>query len=103
MPWFAQKQGDAGNRLYGERVGLQNKMPGREDIVFPYYFDIQGYGEERDDRGGTLMPNDEAALAYARRIIRELRNAGGYDDPALTIIVRNAVGETVYSIPFLQH
>lgn len=68
--------------------------------MFPYYFDIQGYGEERD---GTLMPNDEAALAYARRIIHELREAGGYDDPALCLIVRNAVGETVYSIPLLQH
>jgi hypothetical protein len=84
-------------------LALQNKMPGREDNVFPYYFDIQGYGEERDDRGGTLMPNDEAALAYARRIIRELRKAGGYDDPALSLIVRNAVGETVYSLPLLQH
>ena len=46
--------------------------------MFPYYFDVQGYREEHDDRGGTLMPNDEAALAYACRIIHELREAGGY-------------------------
>jgi uncharacterized protein DUF6894 len=71
--------------------------------VFPYYFDIQGYREEHDDRGGTLMPNDEAALAYACRIIRELMEAGGYRDPSLTMIVRNSAGKTVYSIPFLQH
>ena len=43
--------------------------------MFPYYFDVQGYGEEHDDRGDKLMPNDEAALAYARRIIRELTEA----------------------------
>ena len=54
-------------------------------------------------KGGTLMPNDEAALAYACRIIRELMEAGGYRDPALTMIVRNSAGKTVYSIPFLQH
>ncbi len=71
--------------------------------MFPYYFDVRGYGDKHDDRGGTLMPNDEAAFAYARRIIRELREAGGYDDPALTIIVRNAAGKTIYSIPFLPH
>ena len=69
--------------------------------MFPYYFDIRGYSDIHDDRGGTLMPNDEAALAYARRIIRELREAGGYDDPALTLMVRNCAGKTVYSIPFL--
>jgi hypothetical protein len=80
-----------------------NKKACREDGVFPYYFDIQGYREEHDDRGGTLMPNDEAALAYACRIIRELMEAGGYRDPALTMIVRNSAGKTVYSIPFLQH
>jgi hypothetical protein len=71
--------------------------------VFPYYFDVQGYGEQHDDRGDKLMPNDEAALAYARRIIRELTEAGGYRDPTLTMIVRNSAGKTVYSIPFQQH
>jgi Domain of unknown function (DUF6894) len=71
--------------------------------VFPYYFNVQGYGEEHDNRGGTLMPNDEAALAYARRIIRELTEAGGYRDPSLTMIVRNSAGKTVYSISFRQH
>ncbi len=52
--------------------------------MFPYYPDVRGYREHHDDRGGTLMPNDKAALVYARRIIRELKEAGGYNDPALT-------------------
>jgi len=70
--------------------------------LFPYYFEVRGYREEHDDRGGTLMPNDEAALTHARRIIRELREAGGYEDAALTMIVRNSAGKTLYSIPFMQ-
>jgi hypothetical protein len=68
--------------------------------MFPYYFDVRD-GEHHDDRGGRLMPNDEAALAHARRIIRELRASGGYDDPALTLIVRNSAGKTLFSIPFM--
>jgi hypothetical protein len=70
--------------------------------LFPYYFEVRGYGEAHEDHGGTLMPNDNAALIHARRIIRELREAGGYEDAALTMIVRNSAGKTVYSIPFLQ-
>jgi hypothetical protein len=70
--------------------------------LFPYYFDIRSYGEQLDYRGGTLMADDDAALAYARRMITELRQAGGYNDPALTLIVRNSAGKTVYSLPFAQ-
>jgi hypothetical protein len=70
--------------------------------VNSYFFDIRD-GETHYDRGRKLMPNDEAALAYARRIIRELRDTGGYDDPALTLIVRNATGRTLFSIPFMTH
>ncbi len=64
---------------------------------------VRGYSEHHDDCDGTLMPNNEVALVYARHIIRELKEAGGYNDPALTMIVRNAAGATVFSIPFLQH
>jgi hypothetical protein len=49
------------------------------------------------------MPNDEAALAYARRMMRELSQMGGYKDPDLTLIVRNSAGQTVFSIPFTKH
>lgn len=68
-----------------------------------YFFDIRSYGEPEDFRGGTSMPDDEAALAHARRIIQELRGAGGYDDNGLTMIVRNAAGRPIYTIPFMQH
>jgi hypothetical protein len=82
-------------------LASKRKPVGKERVV-PYYFDIHGYGEHHEDRGGTLMANDAAALAYARRIIRELRDAGGYDDDALTLVVRDAAGRTLFQIPFLQ-
>ena len=72
-------------------------------MLSPYYFDVLSYGEKHDYRGRTLMADDDAALDYARRLIRDLRETGGYDDPALTLIVRNAVGQTVFSIPFMKH
>jgi hypothetical protein len=73
-----------------------------EARLVPYYFDVHGYGEHHENRGGTLMTDDAAALAYALRMIRELRSSGGYDDDALTLVVRDASGRTLFRIPFLQ-
>ncbi len=36
---------------------------------------------------------------YAERIIRELKEAGGYDDPGL-MIVKDDTGKVIHSIPF---
>ncbi len=71
-------------------------------MLSPYYFDVRSYGEKHDYRGRTLMADDDAALDYARCLIRDLRETGGYDDPALTLIVRNSAGETVFAIPFMK-
>ena len=35
-------------------------------------------------------------------IIRELKASGGYDEPGLTIIVKNDAGESVFTIPFTR-
>ena len=67
----------------------------------PYHFDVRSYGVKRDYRGRTLLADDDAALDYARRLIRDLRQSGGYDDPALALIVRNGAGETIFTIPFM--
>jgi hypothetical protein len=53
-----------------------------------------------EDHSGTLLPDDNAALAHAKRIIRELKDAGGYDDPNLKMIVKNSDGHVVHLIPF---
>jgi hypothetical protein len=65
-----------------------------------YFFTIEWGDRAHEDESGTQFPNDEAARAYAERIIRELKAAGGYDDPDLTMVVKTADGETAFSIPF---
>ena len=70
--------------------------------MVPYYFAVDGYGEHHEDRGRSLMADDAAALAHALRIIRDLRNSGGYEDDALTMVVRDGDGRTLFRIPFLQ-
>ena len=65
-----------------------------------YFFVIRWPDRDDDDKEGTLFLCKTAALAYAERIIKELKEAGGYDEPGLTMIVANEDGEIVYAIPF---
>jgi hypothetical protein len=65
-----------------------------------YYFDVGGPGQHNADRHGASLSSDDAALAYATRIIHELKVSGGYDDPACIIVVRCLAGEVILSIPF---
>ena len=46
------------------------------------------------------MPNDAAAKAYGHRIVHELKESGGYDDPDLKMVVKNSAGDVIYSISF---
>jgi hypothetical protein len=41
-------------------------------------------------------------LLYAQRVIRELKEAGGYDDPNLTMIVVDEVGQEIFAIRFFE-
>ena len=53
-----------------------------------------------DDRDGTYLPDDTAALSYAEYTIRELRKKSGYNDLALMMFVTDQSGQTVLSLPF---
>ena len=66
-----------------------------------YYFGLRWPGHEDDDANGMLLSDDAAALNYADRLIRQLKDAGGYSDPNLTVIVRDGMKRVVLSIPFL--
>jgi hypothetical protein len=66
-----------------------------------YFFTIQWPDHEDNDRLGTSLPNDAAALNHAISIVSELRQGGGHDDPGLMMIVRNEMLKTVLSLPFL--
>jgi hypothetical protein len=65
-----------------------------------YFFVLQGVDWQHTDPHGTLLWSDADALAYARRIVRELREAGGYDDPQLKLIVRNSKDDVIHIVPF---
>ncbi len=68
-----------------------------------YYFHIEGPGHDDHvghDPNGTDFPTDTSAFDYAKRIIRELREAGGYDDPGLTMLVKSESGNTIFAVPF---
>ena len=66
-----------------------------------YYFTIRWSDDEDIDPHGSDLADDDAALDYACRMIRQLQASGGYDDPGLMLEVRNVRRETVLFIPFL--
>jgi hypothetical protein len=64
-----------------------------------YHFTVQWPDRRQDASRWTNLPNNEAAIAYARVIIRDLKRAGRYDHPSLTLLVQNVEGKTISSIP----
>jgi len=66
-----------------------------------YFFTIRWPDHEDNDRLGTPLPDDAAALNHAIRIVRELRQGSEHDDPGLMMIVKNEMLKTVLSLPFL--
>jgi hypothetical protein len=64
---------------------------GASDKVRAYFFGLRWSDHEDDDANGTLLSDDAAALNYADRLIRQLKDAGGYSDPNLTVIVRDGM------------
>jgi Domain of unknown function (DUF6894) len=66
-----------------------------------YFFAIRWPEHEDNDRLGTSLPDDAAALIHATRIIGELRRGGEHDDPGLMLIVKNEMLKPVLSLPFL--
>jgi hypothetical protein len=65
-----------------------------------YFFALRLPDGEQDDFHGTVLPNDNEAKAYAGRVVRELKEGGGYDDPATEMIVKNETGRTLFRLCF---
>jgi len=65
-----------------------------------YYYVIQFRDHQHIDQEGTWLPDDGAARDHALRIIRELREGGGYDDPDLAMIVKDESGRELLRLPF---
>jgi hypothetical protein len=69
--------------------------------VQQYFFGVRWSDHEDDDPNGTLLSDNAAALNYATRLIRKLREDGRYNDPNLMVIVRDGMNRVVLSMPFL--
>jgi len=48
-----------------------------------HFFSIRWSNHEDDDQHATPLPDEVAALDYANRIIRELKEGGGCNDPPI--------------------
>ncbi len=57
------------------------------------------YGQNYEDPAGSYFADHDAALAQARRVLSEL-NRNDFDGAGLTMAVQDALGHTLYPIPF---
>jgi hypothetical protein len=69
------------------------------DSVPHYFFIVKWPDMKVDDPDGTRLPSDTAALLYANRLIKEMQEGREPDEPEMTMIVKNADGQTIFSIP----
>ena len=51
-----------------------------------YFFDVRSTDWDYTDPDGIALPDDEAAIIYAERMIAELKEDGGYDAPDLQML-----------------
>jgi hypothetical protein len=67
-----------------------------------YFFDVRSSEWDYTDPDGFSLPDDEAAIAYAERVIRELKDDDGNEYGALDLqmFIRNEIGPVRFSIPF---
>jgi hypothetical protein len=67
-----------------------------------YFFDVRSSTWGYTDPDGISLRDDGAAIAYAERMIRELKadDGDGYNEPDLQMFVRNEIGALSFSIPF---
>jgi hypothetical protein len=55
---------------------------------------------EYDDPEGAVLQDEEEARRFAARIIRELKESGGYDESDVFIVVRDDRGKEVSTLSF---
>jgi hypothetical protein len=68
----------------------------------PRYFFVLHTPEDEiyDDPTGTKLADKTHAVAHARRIVRELKESGGYDKPGWVLAVADDRGEQIATVPF---
>ena len=68
-----------------------------------YYFDLCGPNNEvlDNDEHGTVLAGRSDALNYAKRIVNELKDVGGYA-PGLMVVMKDEAGQQVASLPLAR-
>ena len=65
-----------------------------------YSFTVMWPNGQSGDARTTNLSGHGAAGRYARLIIRDLKERAGYRDPELKMIVTDADGAVIHTIPF---
>jgi hypothetical protein len=65
-----------------------------------YFFIVQTPRERYDDEAGTSLADDQSARTYAEAFIEELKAESPSDSRGWVMIVEDAGGRLVCSIPF---
>jgi hypothetical protein len=65
-----------------------------------YFFTLKWPDNEHADPEGIVLQDDGAALEYAQRIVRELKEEDGNDDPDLLMVATDDSTRRVVAISF---
>ena len=63
-----------------------------------YFFTLEAKDRRDPDTTGTVFPDPKAAIQYANRIVRELKEDGDYAESGATLVVLNEARETLFEI-----
>ena len=65
-----------------------------------YFFDVRPGELDFHDPDGITLADDDAAIAYAERMIRELKEDEGYEAPDLKMFVKDESRRAMITIRF---
>jgi hypothetical protein len=65
-----------------------------------YFFDVRSHEFDYCDPDGITLTDDDAAIAYAERMIRELKEDEGYEAPDLKMFVKDETLRSIITIRF---
>jgi|HubBroStandDraft_5_1064220.scaffolds.fasta_scaffold1519599_1 hypothetical protein len=65
-----------------------------------YFFDVRSQELDYRDPDGIALADDDAAIAYAARMIRELKEDEGYEAPDLRMFVKDESQRSIVIVRF---
>jgi hypothetical protein len=78
---------------------MRNELSNNERCSVPlYYFEPEGPGWDYQDDDGIELPNDAEALAYARQMIRELKEDGKIIEEITHLLVKDTARKIIFRI-----